>query len=105
MLPDSLVQQLQQHIKKVNWLHNKDLERGNGEVLLPKSFAKKYPNSSRVLKWQYHFPSKKIGKDPQPVFVTDIINHLNPLTGKSKKLPGKPVIFHRLLIHFIQTPF
>lgn len=65
ILPSIAVSMLQKQIKKVQLLHDKDTQRGYGEVLLPKALARKYPNAATKLGWQYLFPSRKIAKDPR----------------------------------------
>ena len=59
MLPESLKHDLTEHIDKVRKLHQTDLDKGFGEIILPKALAKKYPNASKQFRWQYLFPSKK----------------------------------------------
>lgn len=65
ILPDRLVDALKEHVKKVKKLHDKDLAKGWGEVILPKALDKKYPSANKELKWQYLFPSRKRRKDPR----------------------------------------
>lgn len=65
ILPDVLRKNLKQHLMKVGNLHNRDLARGWGAVILPKALERKYPNAERELRWQYVFPSPKRGKDPR----------------------------------------
>lgn len=65
MLPDSLVTNLQSHIKKIAALHSQDLAKGFGETILPNSLSKKYPSAPSQFKWQYLFPSKLRRKDPR----------------------------------------
>jgi integron integrase len=65
MLPDSLVEPLQRHLKKVRKLHEQDLALGFGEVYLPYALAQKYPNASREWAWQYVFPSGQLSFDPR----------------------------------------
>jgi len=59
MLPESVKDDLIRHIEKVRSLHEWDLNKGFGEVILPKALAVKYPNASGQFKWQYLFPSVK----------------------------------------------
>lgn len=68
ILPESIKDLLKNQIKKVDLLHKQDLDRGGGKVLLPHALSVKYPNASSELKWQYLFPSRKIGKDPKTGF-------------------------------------
>lgn len=76
MLPESVITQLNVHIKKVKLLHIQDLKKGYGETILPKALAKKYPNAAKQLKWQYLFPSKFRRPDPR----TGILHryHISP---------------------------
>jgi integron integrase len=60
MLPDSLKESLENHLARVKYIHNKDLQCGLGEVWLPFALARKYPNAGSEWKWQYVFPSTKI---------------------------------------------
>ena len=65
ILPESLVEELGRHLGKVRNLHNIDLAKGWGEVVLPKALERKYPNASKELGWQYLFPSKTRREDPR----------------------------------------
>ncbi len=65
MLPGSLVTPLQQHLAKVQALHQKDLAEGFGEVYLPFVLEMKYAEASREWGWQYVFPSSKRSVDPR----------------------------------------
>jgi integron integrase len=65
LLPVSLNDSLNEQITRVEKLHRRDLEDGYGEVYLPYALARKYPNASRELGWQYLFPSTIISKDPR----------------------------------------
>lgn len=65
MLPEQLIEPLQQHMKAVQQLHAIDLADGLGSVYLPFSLKKKYPNADKEWKWQYLFPSTKRSKDPR----------------------------------------
>ena len=65
MLPQALVQPLQQHLQKVRQLHNDDLAKGDGAVYLPYALARKYPNADREWMWQYIFPAAKLSHDPR----------------------------------------
>ena len=65
MLPQSLVEPLQQHLKRVQTLHEKDLAAGFGDVYLPFALARKYPTAGREWHWQYVFPAAKRSIDPR----------------------------------------
>jgi integron integrase len=53
MLPDSLVEPLKEHLRRVKRLHEEDLAKGYGSVYLPDALDRKYPNASREWIWQY----------------------------------------------------
>lgn len=50
-LPATLVGDLRQQINLVETLHHQDLNAGYGNVLLPESHARKYPNAGRAFMW------------------------------------------------------
>ncbi|GAB4465294.1 MAG: integron integrase [Anaerolineales bacterium] len=65
ILPDSLIPDLQRQIQTVQRIHQTDLADGFGEVWLPYALARKYPNASRELIWQYLFPAPNLSRDPR----------------------------------------
>ncbi len=65
MLPMALVQPLQDHLRKIQALHNEDLAAGYGAVFMPMALDKKYPNAGKDWRWQYVFPSVKLSVDPR----------------------------------------
>jgi integron integrase len=65
VLSEKIFAPLQQHLRKVEFLHKKDIKAGYGEVYLPFALARKYPNANREFGWQYVFPAKKPTRDPR----------------------------------------
>jgi integrase len=65
MLPASLREALQAHLKVVRAQHDADLAAGRGEVWLPDALAAKYPNAARTWGWQYVFPAAGFSVDPR----------------------------------------
>lgn len=65
MLPQSLVPELKEHIRRVKTIHEKDLQEGWGQVPLPGKLASKYPEAGKELKWQWLFPQKNRWKNEQ----------------------------------------
>jgi integron integrase len=63
MLPAAIVPDLQMHLKRVQALHQQDLARGLGAVLLPHALDRKLPSASKDWAWQYVFPSTTISRD------------------------------------------
>ncbi|MBE9138637.1 integron integrase [Nodosilinea sp. LEGE 07088] len=65
MLPDSLIEPLQEHLRKVKRLHQLDLDQGYGSVYLPFALERKYPHADRAWIWQFVFPSPGRSRDPR----------------------------------------
>jgi integron integrase len=65
VLPEKQMAELEQHLKRVKLLHEKDLLEGFGRVWLPHALARKYPNADRQWAWQWVFPAAQRSKDPR----------------------------------------
>ncbi len=65
VLPKALKERLQEHLKGVKVLHEKDLEAGHGEVFMPDALGRKYPRAGKEWMWQYVFPSSTLSVDPR----------------------------------------
>lgn len=58
MLPVSMKVPLQEHLKGVKAIHERDLAAGWGGVLLPGALDRKYPNAPKDWRWQWAFPQE-----------------------------------------------
>jgi len=58
MLPASLEEPLQEHLRKVMKIHEKDLADDWGRVQLPMALDRKYPNAPADWRWQWVFPQE-----------------------------------------------
>jgi integron integrase len=65
MLPMAAIPLVQENLRKVRALHEKDLLDGFGAVLLPGALERKYPDACREWGWQYVFPAAQISIDPR----------------------------------------
>jgi integron integrase len=65
VLPDQVRSRLRSHLGHVRQIHQRDLERGGGNVYLPFALHRKYPNAQRSWMWQYVFPAPKMSVDPR----------------------------------------
>jgi integron integrase len=65
MLPDSLVEPLQEQLQRASMIHQRDLKSGYGAVYLPTALERKYPNANREWCWQYVFPARSLSIDPR----------------------------------------
>ena len=63
MLPASLKLALQEHLKKVKVIHERDLAAGWGRVQMPMALDRKYPNAPSGWRWQWVFPQENRWKN------------------------------------------
>lgn len=105
LMPEKLKAELKQHVEKVELLHQKDLKNGSGTVLLPKALSKKYPNASTEFKWQYLFPSKKIGTDPRSGHKHRYHQSAQSLNRKISKAVKKARIEKKVSAHTFRHSF
>ncbi len=64
ILPESLRKAMQEHLKRVELLHKRDLAEGLGAVSLPGALRIKYPNAERQWIWQWFWPGATTSIDP-----------------------------------------
>jgi integron integrase len=60
LLPESLREDLAQHVDRVRAQHERDLANGAGHVALPHALIEKYQNASREWPWQRIFPATRV---------------------------------------------
>ncbi len=65
VLPENLIEPLQQRLRKTQQVHQADLDVGYGEVHMPDALHAKYPKAGRAWGWQYVFPSQARSVDPR----------------------------------------
>lgn len=65
ILPRSIEDDLRSHLVRVRALHQRDLEEGQGRVLLPYALRRKYPHAASLWEWQWVFPASRISVDPR----------------------------------------
>ncbi|HEY7885380.1 MAG TPA: integron integrase [Cellvibrionaceae bacterium] len=91
LLPQALLESIQQQIEHVKAIHSMDLQRGLGEVFLPDALARKYPSAAYQTKWQYLFPSTRPGPCPRTGVIrrhhlhhSAVRKHLTACVNKAK---------------------
>ena len=57
MLPAAVKHVLCKHLRDVKRLHEEDLQKGLGRVVLPNALDRKYPNANKEWGWQWVFPA------------------------------------------------
>ncbi len=65
MLPQAVIRSLQEHLRRVEAVHQQDLADGHGCVELPHALARKYPYANREWRWQFVFPQEHRWRNPQ----------------------------------------
>jgi integrase len=63
LLPETIVEPLQQHLRTVREAHERALREGYAGVELPYALARKYPNADREWGWQYVYPAPQPSRD------------------------------------------
>ncbi|MDQ6998023.1 MAG: integron integrase [Mariprofundus sp.] len=105
LLPQSVRDELEQHLQRVKHLFERDLAEGTANVWLPGALAKKYPNAPKSWEWQYLFPSKSLSKDPDS---GDIRRHHLGESGLQKAIRSashKAGINKRVTTHTLRHSF
>ena len=65
MLPARLCDPLRTQLERVKEFHRNDTAENWEGVFLPDALARKYPNASKLLAWQYVFPASRCARDPR----------------------------------------
>jgi integron integrase len=105
MLPEDLVQPLQQHLGRVRLLHGRDLKEGFGEVRLPYALARKYPRAGRAWVWQYVFPSGNRSADPDDGVMRRHHVHPDTLSRAVARAAQRAGIDKRVSCHTLRHSF
>ncbi|MBN1192683.1 MAG: integron integrase [Coriobacteriia bacterium] len=63
MLPELLSTPLEQHLRLVRAIHERDLAEGRGRVVLPEALDRKYPSAPTDWRWHWVFPQATWWKD------------------------------------------
>jgi len=63
VFPESVHAPMRAHLERVRRLHDRDLRRGAGAVVLPGAFGRKSPSAERSWEWQWVFPATRGYRD------------------------------------------
>jgi len=104
-LPQKLKVLLQGQIVYVNNLHETDLKNGCGNVYLPHSMSKKFPNAYKDTKWQYLFPMKSLSKDPRTQITRRHHIHAQTLSRNIKEAVLKADVHKKVSAHVFRHSY
>lgn len=104
-LPARLADQLKRQIENVKTMHDKDIQGGFGEVYLPFSLAKKYPNAAKELRWQYVFFASRASVDPRSGKVRRHHMHESILQKSIKKSSDMIGLSKKVSCHTLRHSF
>jgi len=104
-LPRRLRGPLERHLVQVRRLHERDLEQGYGEVLLPDALGRKHPTAAREWLWQWVFPAARLAPDPRSGRRTRHHQHPTVLQRAVKRAAERASIPKRVTCHSFRHSF
>jgi integron integrase len=104
-LPRRLRGPLERHLVEVRRLHQRDLEQGYGEVLLPYALGQKHPTAARDWMWQWVFPAARLAPDPRSDRFARHHQHPTVLQRAVKQAARKAGIPKRVTCHTFRHCF
>ena len=104
-LPRRLRGPLERHLVEVRRLHQRDLEQGYGEVLLPDALGRKHPTAARDWRWQWVFPAARLARDPRSGRIARHHQHPTVLQRAVKQAAERARIPKRVTCHIFRHSF
>ncbi|MCX6856194.1 MAG: integron integrase [Verrucomicrobia bacterium] len=105
MLPKALHAEITNHVRRLGVLWETDREVNLPGVWLPEALGVKYPNAGKELGWQWLFPSKQTGTDPETGIVRRHHLHENALSSALKAAREKSGITKKVGCHTLRHSF
>jgi integron integrase len=105
MLPKALQVEITDHVARLRALWEADRAASLPGVMLPEALGVKYPNAGKELAWQWLFPSKQIGMDPESGIERRHHLHENALTSALKVAREKSGIAKKTGCHTLRHSF
>ena len=104
-LPETLIPELKDQLKKVIDLHQKDLDSGYAGTFLPGLLGRKYKNAAKELVWQWLFPGKTLTFVPDEKVLRRYHLHETHLQKAIKRAVNKSKIPKRASAHTFRHSF
>jgi integron integrase len=105
VLPESLKDELIQHMGIARSLYDQDRQNNISGVWLPGALEKKYPNAGKEWKWFWLFPAKGISVDPRSHIIRRHHVHPASLQKSFKNATGKTGITKQASVHTLRHSF
>jgi integron integrase len=105
VLPRDCGEQLNEHLKKVKSLHERDLAGGYDGVYLWPALERKYPTAAREWIWQYVFPAERLSLDPRSKKVRRHHLHENVLQRAVREAATKAGLTKQVKCHSLRHSF
>lgn len=104
-LPRALESRLQSHLTQLREKHLQDLAVGAGDVHMPESLLRKWPNACREWCWQYVFPSATLCPHPRTGKVARYHLHDDSMARQFREAARKAGIPKRITSHTLRHSF
>jgi len=104
-LPGSLESPLKEYLEKLRDRHLQDLAVGTGDVHLPESLLRKYPNAGREWCWQWLFPSATLCPHPSTGRISRYHVHDDSMARQFRDAVHKTGIAKRITTHSMRNVY
>ena len=105
ILPESVHDDLNDHLANVRKLYDKDRRNDLQPVYLPEALQRKYPNAGTEWAWQWVFPSRTLSVDPRTKLVRRHHIHQSALQRAVKRATEKANIHKKVTVHTLRHSF
>ncbi|MEW6594822.1 MAG: integron integrase [Thermodesulfobacteriota bacterium] len=105
VLPESLVEELQRHLRDVRHLYEQDRSNDTPGVALPGALERKYPNAGKEWGWFWVFPARALSVDPRSQVVRR--HHVFPdtLQRQIKNAARRSGLAKQVSVHTLRHSF
>jgi integron integrase len=104
-LPETIKDELLNHLDRVINLHDIDTRDGYNGVFLPGRLGIKYPNAGKELPWQWFFPARELTYVPETNESRRSFHHVTHVQKAIKRAVRKSKILKRASAHTFRHSF